>query len=101
MAEDYTADELITRIKAIDTEIELHLMSTVSGGPAKRSPLDYRLGDKTVDITSRIKLLQSQRKVYTDELTMVAGGTSEKVTPSDYEMNDLGEQLGDVIKGNE
>ena len=101
MADDYTSDELITRIKALDTEIEKLILSTATGGPAGRTPLDYWIGEKKVNISGRVRLLQAQRKVYEKQLQAVGGGTSEKVTVADYDMNDLGEQLGDEITGNE
>jgi hypothetical protein len=101
VADDYTQDELITKVKAIDDEIERLILSTATGGPAQRTPLDYWIGEKKVNISGRVRLLQAQRKVYEKQLERVGGGVSEKVTAADYDMNDLGEQLGDEITGNE
>lgn len=98
---EYTETQLVAKIQAIDTEIEKHLLSTATGGPAVRAPLDYKLGEKTIWIKSRIELLQKQREVYVKHLESIGAGVNEVATPPDYQMADTGEQLGDVVTGNE
>ena len=97
---EYTEDEIVTRIKEIDTEIRLMLITGVSGGRGA-SPPTYKIGDKSVDFTAKLTALQAQRKLYTEELGRVAGGTHEVWQPMDYEVDQTGHQLGDQLDGDE
>lgn len=102
MAEIYTEAQVIAKIQAVDTEIERLLLSTASGGPAGRTPLKYRIGNKEFDLTSRVRMLMDLRKGYVDTLASLASqSVYEKFTIPDYEMSQFGESLGDKIDGDD
>lgn len=101
MSTAYTTAEIWTRIRAIDTELDKLLLSSTSGGPALRTPLDYTLGEKKIDLSSRVKALQSEKQLLMSQLAASADAPVEKWTPVDYEVNAHGEQLGDEIDGSE
>ena len=101
MATEYTEDQLLTFIQDIDTELRKLLLSSQSGGPSLRLPLDYSLGEKRFNLTSRVEALLKLRKTYVDYLMATGAGINEIPIPPDYDMTDLGEQLGDEITGNE
>jgi hypothetical protein len=97
----YTEDELIAKIRAIDTEIERLLLSTAVGGPGGRTPLKYRIGSKEVDITSRVELLQKQRRLYEDMRSEIISSPVVVTTIPDYNMSRYGEQLGEYQDGDD
>ena len=92
MSTAYTEAEIWTKIRALDIDI------AALRDPDK--PIHYKIGSKSVNQDKQLEWALEERKRWVAMLEDIAGtGFKLTMTPTDYEMTDLGEQIGEVDDG--
>jgi len=92
---ELTESEIIAKLAAIDADIATVTDELGSGGVPGAANLPYKIGNKQVDGSFRLKQLIETRKVYQDLLQQIP---SVKIRHHDYEVGvGTGEKLFEEI----
>ena len=92
MAVAYTESEIWTKIRALDTEI----------ATLRAKPLNYKIGDKTVNRDVQLEMLLRERSMWKTDLEGVgSANVSIKTIIPDNEQDRYGNQCGDFIDGDD
>lgn len=84
---ELTSTELIAKINAIDTAIATVTEELATGvGPGGAGNLNYKMGNKEVDGTGRLKQLMESRKLYQDLLEKLP---KVIIRNHDYDVKDM------------
>ena len=94
---ELTAAEIDSIINNIDTKIQ----TLLGVSDSTRTALDYDLGSKSVKLSKTVEALLKYRETMVKYRDQIAGGTKLQVVVPDYELDRLGNQVGDEQLGDD